>query len=128
MTTKTVNEYIETSKSMYLEACDTTSLIYIDLENETLKGVMTKFFDHKTTKTDLKVMFDLMSLWNVETSIIDFKSYDDFRLRTGSILKNGNLSRAFKALKDHGFIERTDWFDSQEYYFLIPFEILKKNI
>lgn len=121
-------EWVKQSKSLYYEVCDPTSLLCLDLEKETLNAVLELFFKTKATKTDLKVMFDLMTMWNKETSIIDFDSYDQFRFKTGSTMKNGNLSRSFGALKSFGFIERNDYFNSQQYHFLIPVEIMKNNL
>ena len=45
---------------MWKEVCDPTSLIYINLEESTLKAVINKFLDSKTSKTDLNVLINLM--------------------------------------------------------------------
>ena len=50
------------SKNMYKEVCDPTSLIYINLEDSTLKAVIDKFLNSKTSKTDLNVLISAGSI------------------------------------------------------------------
>ena len=62
------------SKNMYKEVCDPTFLIYINLEESTLKVVIHKFLDSKTSKTDLNVLINLMDFLDKETSFIYVES------------------------------------------------------
>jgi hypothetical protein len=116
------------SNNMYKEVCDPTSLIYINLEESTLRSVIDKFLDSKTSKTDLNVLINLMDFWDKETSFIYVQSFDLFRLKTGLILTNGNLSRAIKSLEEKGFIIKVGSHNKLEYLFNIPFQLLKENI
>ena len=116
------------SKNMYKEVCDSTSLIYINLEDSTLKAVIDKFLDSKTSKTDLNVLINLMSFWDKETSFIYVESFDLFRLKTGVLLTNGNLSRAIKSLEEKGFIIKAGTHNKLEYIFKIPLQLLKENL
>lgn len=115
------------SKNMYKEVCDPTSLIYINLEESTLKAVINKFLDSKTSKTDLNVLINLMDFWDKETSFIYVESFDLFRLKTGVLLTNGNLSRAIKSLEEKGFIIKVDTHNKLEYLFKIPLQLLNEN-
>lgn len=62
------------SKNMWKEVCDPTSLIYINLEESTLKAVINKFLDSKASKTDLNVLINLMDFLDKETSFIYVES------------------------------------------------------
>ena len=115
------------SKNMYKEVCDPTSLIYINLEEATLKVIVGKFLDSKTSKTDLNVLINLMDFWDKETSFIHVESFDLFRLKTGVVLTNGNLSRAIRSLEDKGFILKVNYHNKLEYLFNIPFQLLIEN-
>jgi hypothetical protein len=115
------------SKNMYKEACDPTSLIYINLEETTLKSVIDKFLGSKTSKTDLNVLINLMDFWDKEKSFIYVESFDLFRLKTGVVLTNGNLSRAIKSLEENGFIIKVSYHNKLEYLFNIPLQLLKEN-
>lgn len=115
------------SKNMYKEVCDPTSLVYINLEESTLRAVIDKFLDSKTSKTDLNVLINLMDFWNKETSIIYIESFDLFRLKTGVILTNGNLSRAIKSLEEKGVILKVSTHNKLEYLFRIPLQILNES-
>jgi hypothetical protein len=115
------------SKNMYKEACDPTSLIYINLEETTLKAVIDKFLGSKTSKTDLNVLINLMDFWDKEKSFIYVESFDLFRLKTGVVLTNGNLSRAIKSLEENGFIIKVSYHNKLEYLFKIPLQLLKEN-
>lgn len=116
------------SKNMYKEVCDPTSLIYINLEESTLKAVVNKFLDSKTSKTDLNVLINLLEFWDKETSFIYVESFDLFRLKTGVKLANGNLSRAIKSLEDKGFILKVDTHNKLEYLFKIPLQLLNESV
>ncbi|MBA6398129.1 hypothetical protein [Colwellia sp. BRX10-4] len=116
------------SKNMYKEVCDPTSLIYINLEESTLKSVVNKFLDSKTSKTDLNVLINLLEFWDKETSFIYVESFDLFRLKTGVILTNGNLSRAIKSLEEKGYIMKVGTHNKLEYLFKIPLQLLKENL
>ena len=116
------------SKNMHNEVCNPTSLIYINLEESTLKAVIDKFLDSKTSKTDLNVLINLMDFWDKETSFIYVESFDLFRLKTGVILTNGNLSRAIKSLEEKGFIIKVGSHNKLEYLFKIPLQLLKENL
>lgn len=113
------------SNNIYKEVCDPTSLIYINLEESTLRSVIDKFLDSKTSKTDLNVLINLMDFWDKETSFIYVQSFDLFRLKTGFILTNGNLSRAIKNLEEKGFIIKVGSHNKLEHLFNIPFQLLK---
>lgn len=115
------------SKNMYKEVCDPTSLVYINLEESTLRAVIDKFLDGKTSKTDLNVLINLMDFWNKETSFIYIESFDLFRLKTGVILTNGNLSRAIKSLEEKGFILKVGTHNKLEYLFRIPLQLLNES-
>jgi hypothetical protein len=115
------------SKNMYKEVCDPTSLVYINLEESTLRAVIDKFLDSKTSKTDLNVLINLMDFWNKETSFIYIESFDLFRLKTGVILTNGNLSRAIKSLEEKGFILKVGTHNKLEYLFRIPLQLLNES-
>jgi hypothetical protein len=116
------------SKNMYKEVCDPTSLIYINLEESTLKAVINKFLDSKTSKTDLNVLINLMDFWDKETSFIYVESFDLYRFKTGILLTNGNLSRAIKSLEEKGFIIKAGTHNKLEYLFKIPLQLLKENL
>ena len=60
------------SKNMYKEVCDPTSLIYINLEESTLKAVVNKFLD---SKTDLNFLINLLEFWDKETNFIYVESF-----------------------------------------------------
>jgi hypothetical protein len=115
------------SKNMYKEVCDPTSLVYINLEESTLRAVIDKFLDSKTSRTDLNVLINLMDFWNKETSFIYIESFDLFRLKTGVILTNGNLSRAIKSLEEKGFILKVGTHNKLEYLFRIPLQLLNES-
>jgi hypothetical protein len=115
------------SKNMYKEVCDPTSLVYINLEESTLRAVIDKFLDSKTSKTDLNVLINLMDFWNKETSFIYIESFDLFRLQTGVILTNGNLSRAIKSLEEKGFILKVGTHNKLEYLFRTPLQLLNES-
>jgi hypothetical protein len=115
------------SKKMHGGVCDSTSLIYINLEESTLKAVIDKFLGSKTSKTDLNVLINLMEFWDKETSFIYVESFDLFRLKTGVVLTNGNLSRAIKSLEEKGFIIKVGYHNKLEYLFNIPLQLLKEN-
>ena len=112
------------SKNMYKEVCDLTSLVYINLEESTLRAVSEKFLD---SKTDLNVLINLMDFWNKETSFIYVESFDLFRLKTGVVLTNGNLSRAINSLEEKGFIIKVGYHHKLEYLFNTPLQLLKEN-
>jgi hypothetical protein len=103
-------------------------LIYINLEESTLKAVVNKFLDSKTSKTDLNVLINLLEFWDKETSFIYVESFDLFRLKTGVILTNGNLSRAIKSLEEKGYIMKVGTHNKLEYLFKIPLQLLKENL
>jgi hypothetical protein len=115
------------SNNMYKEVCDPTSLIYINLEEITLKAIVDKFLDTKTSKTDFNVLINLMDFWDKKTSFIYVESFDLFRLKTGVVLTNGNLSRAIKSLEEKGFIIKVGYHNKLKYLFNIPFQLLKDN-
>ncbi|ASP47407.1 hypothetical protein [Cognaticolwellia beringensis] len=115
------------SNNLYKEVCDPTSLIYINLEETTLKAIVDKFLDTKTSKTDFNVLINLMDFWDKKTSFIYVESFDLFRLKTGVVLTNGNLSRAIKSLEEKGFIIKVGYHNKLEYLFNIPFQLLKDN-
>jgi hypothetical protein len=115
------------SKNMHKEVCDPTSLVYINLEESTLRAVIDKFLDSKISKTDLNVLINLMGFWNKETSFIYIESFDLFRLKTGVILTNGNLSRAIKSLEEKGFILKVGTHNKLEYLFRIPLQLLNES-
>ncbi|MFT6249764.1 MAG: hypothetical protein ACJAZQ_002989 [Cognaticolwellia sp.] len=116
------------SKNMHKEVCDPTSLVYINLEESTLRAIIDKFLASKTSKTDLNVLINLMDFWNKETSFIYVESFDLFRLKTGVVLTNGNLSRAIKSLEEKGFIIKVGTHNKLEYLFNIPLQLLNENL
>ena len=123
-----IEEFKETSKKLFDEACDPQSLIQINLEEHTFKAVIDKFFSTNTNKTDLKTLVGLMDFWDKKTSCICIESFDVFRLRTGVELANPNLSRSLKSLEQKGFIMKFGNQNQLEYMFKIPFEILESEM
>ena len=69
-----------------------------------------------------------MVFWDKETSFIYVESFDLFRLKTGIMLTNGNLSRAIKSLEEKGFIIKVGAHNKLEYLFKIPLQLLKENL
>jgi len=125
--TKTI-EFKKASMDMFAEICDPTSLVNINLQEETLKAVITKFLSSKANKTDLGVLIGLMKFWDEQNSFLSVTSFNDFRLLTGVELANANLSRSLKSLEQNGFIERVGSKSELEYLFHTPFEVLRVEI
>ena len=71
---------------------------------------------------------NLMNFWDKETSFIYIESFDLFRLKTGVVLTDGNLSRAIKSLEEKDFIIKVGSHNKLEYLFNIPLQLLKENI
>lgn len=120
-----IEEYKKTSKSMFTEVCDPTSLVSINIDDLTLNAIVMKFLGTKASKTDLGVLIGLLDFWNKETSVIYIESYSVFQSITKSSMANANLSRALKSLEENEFIRKTGVHNRLEYFFDIAFDILR---
>ena len=118
----------KSSKSMFAEACELSSMTNINLREHTLNAVITNFLSSKANKTDLGVLIGLMQCWDEKSSCITVTSFNDFRLLTGVELANANLSRSLKSLEQNGFIERVGSKSELEYLFHTPFEVLRVEV
>jgi hypothetical protein len=126
LNSKEIEDMTIQSVNLYCEVCDSTLLIYLDLENMTLKTVIDKFLESKASKTDLSVLMGLINFfWDKESSLIEFGSSERFREQTGLKLTNPNLSRSFKSLQEKGFITKSDYSLTQQYFFNVPFYLMK---
>ena len=119
-----IEELKKESTSLYSEACNTDLLIYLDLEAETNKAIIELFFETKTTKTDLVVLFKLINHWTEKTSEITFHQLVDLRCD----LLNPQVSRSIKNLIDNGFISKTDLHNTHNYIFNIPLDLMRMYI
>lgn len=120
-----IAEYKKTSKKMFNEVCDPTSLVNINLDDLTLKAIVSRFLSTKASKTDFNILIGLLEFWDKETSVIYFESYSFFRSVTKSNLVNANLSRALKSLEEFGFIRKVGDHNRLEYLFDIAFNVLR---
>lgn len=120
-----IEEYKELSKKMFAEVCDPTSLVSINIDDLTLNAIVMKFLGTKASKTDFGVIIGLLEFWDKPTSIIYLESYSVYRSITKSSMANANLSRALKSLEEHKFICKTGVHNRLEYYFDIPYDILR---
>lgn len=120
-----IEQYKKTSKNRFNKVCDLTSLVNINIEELTLKSIVSRFLSTKINKTDFSVLIGLLDFWDKETSVIYIESYSYFRSITKSSLVNANLSRALKSLEEHGFIRKVVDHNRLEYFFDIPFNILR---
>jgi predicted transcriptional regulator len=123
-----IEEIKKESINLFKEACDETSLICINLDKETLKTVIDTFLDTKASKTDLNVLIKMMEFWNKETSFIYLPSFENFKIKSGIKITKGNLSRSIKSLEEKGFITKVGFHIDLEYFFKIPFQILKDSV
>jgi hypothetical protein len=125
MNANEITEYKETSRSMFNEVCDPISLVSINIDNLTLKEIVSRFLGCKASKTDFSILICALEFWDKETSIIYIDSYSLFRSITKTSLANANLSRALKSLEGYGFIRKVGDHNRLEYLFDIPFSILQ---
>jgi hypothetical protein len=125
MESNEIAEYKETSKSMFNELCDPTSLVNINLEALTMQALTSRFLSTKASKTDFGVLIGLLNFWDKETSVIHIESYSYFCSITKSSFANANISRALKSLEEHEFIRKVGSHNRLEYLFDIPFNILR---
>ncbi len=120
-----IAEYKNTSKAMFAEVCDPTSLVNINIDDLTLNALVSQFLTTKASKTDFGVLIGLLEFWDKKTSVVYIESYSLFRSITKNSMANANLSRALKSLEEHEFIRKTGVHNRLEYYFDIPFDILR---
>lgn len=121
------NKFENLSKNMYDVASNRNGLAYRDIDTEVYKKVMIDFICCKASKTDLKVLHNLMlDCWDLEKSIFKFKDFDEYLTRTFKEISKPNLSRSLKALETFGFIKKVKYEREITYHFLTAYKVLEK--
>ncbi len=123
----TENKFENLSKNMYDIASNRTGLTYRDIDTEVYKKVLHDFICCKASKTDLKVLANLMlDCWDLEKSIFQFKDFNEYQTKTFKDLSKPNLSRSLKALESFGFIKKVKYEREITYQFLTAYRVLEK--